>query len=185
MFWWTAIAVAQASLVAAQIPIPTDDCPILGPAFPSDFDLTSSTAIKEAISTFPGLVDALFDSGVMNRSDVSFAIDVFSSETNSSIYSYFHSGENLQPALTAGVLDDETVFRIGSVSKLYTAYALLAVAGMDIFEHPVTKYLPELDCDNSPPDRVNWGEVTVGSLASQMAGTGGFRKFLIIHLAAQ
>jgi CubicO group peptidase (beta-lactamase class C family) len=176
MFWWTAIAAAHASLAAAQIPIPTDDCPILGPAFPSDFNVSSSTAIREAISAFPGLVDNLFNSGVMNRSDVSFAIDVFSSETNASIYNYAHSGEDLKSSLTAGVLDDGTIFRIGSVSKIHTVYAILAVAGMEIFEHPVTKYLPELARDDVPGDRIVWNEVTVGALASQMGGTGGFRE---------
>lgn len=177
MFWWAAIAAAHASIAAAQIPIPTDDCPILGPAFPSDFDLTNSTAIKKAISTFPDLVDKVFDSGVINRSDVSFAIDVFSSETNASIYSYAHSGEDLKSFLTGGVLDDGTIFRVGSVSKLHTVYALLAVAGLEIFEHPVTKYLPELGCEDSPGNRIAWDEVTVGALASQMGGTGGFREF--------
>ena len=177
MFWWTAIAAAHASLVAAPIPIPTDDCPILGPAFPSDFNVASSTAIRDAKSAFPGLVENLFNSGVLNRSDVSFVIDVFSSETNASIYSYAHSGEDLKSSLTAGVLDDGTIFRIGSVSKLHTVYAILAVAGMEIFEHPVTKYLPELACDDVPSDRIVWNEVTVGALASQMGGTGGFREF--------
>jgi len=177
MFWLTVIAAAHASLAAAQRPTPTDDCPILGPAFPSDFDVTSSTAIKEAISAFPGLIDNLFDSGVMNRSDISFTIDVFSSETNDSIYSYVHSGEDLKSSLTAGILDDGTIFRIGSVSKLYTVYAILAVAGMEIFEHPVTKYLPELAWDDIPSDKIVWNQVTVGALASQMGGTGGFREF--------
>jgi hypothetical protein len=172
------------ALAGSQSPIlPTDDCPILGPSFPSDFDPTNTTAIKEAIALFPSLIESLFEgeTPVLNKSASAFHIDVFSTNTNASIYSYSHSGDILTPALTAGVLDDGTQFRIGSVSKLFTVYAILNVAGLEIFDHPVTQYLPELAGNTGPSDKIIWEEVTVGGLASQQGGSGGFSEFNCPH----
>ena len=181
MFWLIVALVGPlASLTAAQAPVPTEDCPLLGPGFPSDFDLAKDNFIKHAASAFPSQIDKLFEGSGLNRSDISFAIDVFSSSTNSTIYSYFHSGEKLAPFLSAGVLDDGTIFRIGSVSKLYTVYALLAAGGIEVFAHPVTKYLPELVCHGKRPDKIHWDQVTVGALASHQGGSGGFREFLSV-----
>ncbi|KAF2652771.1 beta-lactamase/transpeptidase-like protein [Lophiostoma macrostomum CBS 122681] len=171
MLFWAAFAVP--ALVGAQAAKPTDDCPILGPALPSDFDPSNATAIKDAISSFPSLIESLFESGAVNKSGTSFMIDVWSTQTNASIYQYSHSAETLDPYLTAGVLDDETQLRVGSVSKLFTAYALLNTAGLKVFDHYVTKYIPEL-AGNTDPGTIKWEEVTVGALAEQQGGTGGF-----------
>lgn len=180
MLNYIALALPLIPLAVGQSPIlPTDDCPILGPNSPSDFDLTKTSAIKKAIAAFPSLIDSLFEGErpILNKSGSAFQIDVFSTQTNASIYNYSHTGDLLKPALTAGVLDDDTQFRIGSVSKLYTVYAILNVAGLEIFDHPVTEYLPELAGNTGPGDKIIWEEVTVGALASQQGGSGGFRKF--------
>lgn len=164
--------------------LPTDDCPILGPSFPSNFDPSSSTAIRELQSLFPEQIESLFSSGVINRTHVSFSIDVFSTATNSSIYSYHHAAPGLNGTLTAGVLNDGTIYRIGSVSKLYTVYAILAIAGMEVLDHPVTRYLPELagNSRSDPLERIIWDDVTVGALASHLGGTGGFREWRLLSL---
>lgn len=175
----TGLALSLSSLIlgsAAQL-IPTEECPILGPAFPAIFDPSETTAIKQAKEIFPSLIDALFDVGVFNKSELSIAINVFSTHTNDTVYSYFHSGDALEDDLTTDKLDDETIFRIGSVSKLYTVYAILAKAGLDIFDHPVTNYLPEL-AGNGHMDfteKIRWEDVTVGALAAQQGGSGGIR----------
>ncbi|KAF2735114.1 beta-lactamase/transpeptidase-like protein [Polyplosphaeria fusca] len=169
---WASLLIPLLSHTQAQVH-PSDDCPILGPSFPSDFDISQSKSIQQAIETFPSLIDALFEAGALNSSSSSFHIDVFSTRTNASIYSYSHSGEVLKDTLTAGTLDDGTIFRIGSVSKLFTVYALLNIAGIDIFDHPVTEYLPELK-GNAAGNRIKWEEVTVGALAEQQGGSGGF-----------
>ncbi|KAF4978639.1 hypothetical protein FZEAL_5042 [Fusarium zealandicum] len=155
--------------------IPTEECPILGPSFPSNFNPSNTKAIHDARAGFPQIIKSLFSSGALNSTHSSFAIDVFSTATNESIYSYYHAGNGLNDTLTAGHLDDETIFRIGSVSKIYTVYAILAHAGLDVFNHPVTDYVPELagNSDNDPLARIRWEDVTVGALASQQAGSGG------------
>ena len=80
--------------------------------------------------------------------------------------------------MSTGKLDDGTAFRVGSVSKLFTAYAILAKEGFDVWDRPVTEILPELSGNNKsePLERVIWEDVTVGALLSQQGGSGGVRK---------
>ncbi|KAM0430062.1 hypothetical protein ACHAPT_006068 [Fusarium lateritium] len=155
--------------------IPTEECPILGPVLPYGFDLSDSKAFKDAKSKFPDVIKALFEMGALNDTQTAFAIDVFSTATNESIYSYYHTGEELESTLSNGELDDGTIFRIGSVSKIFTVYSILANAGLEIFNHPVTFYVPELlgNAGSDPLSKIKWEDVTVGALAAQQAGTGG------------
>ncbi|KAL6918636.1 hypothetical protein ACHAPO_009544 [Fusarium lateritium] len=154
---------------------PTEECPILGPVLPSGFDLSEFKVIKEAKSNFPETIESLFSSGIINETHTSFAINVFSTATNESLYSYYHAAEALDDTLSTGKLDDETVFRIGSVSKLYTAYAILANSGFDVVNCPVTEILPELAGNNRSDltERIIWEDVTIGALLSHQAGSGG------------
>ncbi|GKU14554.1 unnamed protein product, partial [Fusarium langsethiae] len=142
---------------------------------PSGFDLSKSKVVQEVKSNFPATIESILSSGIINEAHTSFAINVFSTATNESLYSYYHAAETLDDTLSTGKLDDETVFRIGSVSKLYTAYALLANSGFDVVNRPVTEILPELAGNNrsEPNERVIWEDVTVGALLSHQAGSGG------------
>jgi CubicO group peptidase (beta-lactamase class C family) len=155
--------------------VATDQVPLLGPSFISNFNNSRSQAINEAISEFPDIIEDLFSSGDLNRTDLIFAVDVFSASTNASIYSYYHVGEGQEYALGAGRLDDQTVSRVGSVSKIFTAYAIIAQAGIEVFSHPVTRYLPELagNRTGNSLQRIDWSDITVGALLSQQAGSGG------------
>ncbi|KAK5108392.1 hypothetical protein LTR62_008348 [Meristemomyces frigidus] len=72
---------------------------------------------------------------------------------------------------------EDSVFRIGSGSKLITAYLFLIEVGMKYWGHPITDFVPELaaaarNCSASPDpvDCTDWSEITLGALASHMAG---------------
>jgi CubicO group peptidase (beta-lactamase class C family) len=160
--------------IAARI-VATDEVPLIGPSFLSNFDPSSSIAIRNARSELPGMVDNLFKTNVLNRTDLAFSIDIFSAATNDSLYRYTHVGDDMKETLTAGTLNDKTISRTGSVTKLFTVYAILVKAGIECFSHPVTKYLPELGGNSSsdPLKRISWEEITIGALASQQAGSGG------------
>ncbi|RSL57591.1 hypothetical protein CEP54_008176 [Fusarium duplospermum] len=167
---------------AARI-VATDNVPLLGPAFVSNFDISKSKAIEDAKAKFPALIEELFESKTLNKDGLIFSLDVFSASTNSSIYSYKHVGKTQEKALTAGNLSDTTITRTGSVSKLFTAYAIIAKGGMEVFGHPVTRYIPELAGNKSenPLDRIDWDDITVGALLSHQAGTGGASDLLLAY----
>ena len=171
------------ALLASTLAIPTAECPPLGPMFPFDFDPLKSASMQKAISGFPKVIDSLFTLGAINRTHTTFSVDVFSTVTNQSIYQYHHAAPGLNGTLSAGRLDDETIYRIGSVSKLYTAYAILANQGsLDILDHPVTDYLPELGGNDpaDPLEKIVYEDVTIGALMAHQGGTGGIRKFCLI-----
>ncbi|KFA69259.1 hypothetical protein S40285_07413 [Stachybotrys chlorohalonatus IBT 40285] len=110
----------------------TDEAPLLGPSFIANFDPTNSTAIEEAKAAFPVAINELFELGVLNKTDLIFSIDIFSAATNRSIYNYRHVGDGQEAA----------------ISKLITTYAILAHAGIGIFNDPITNYIPELRACN-------------------------------------
>lgn len=158
---------------------PSDACPLLGPALYKNFDLSNSSAFANATAAFPSVIDSLFNSSVVDSSLVSFVIDIYSTHTNKSLYTYTHKAT--APALNESFplqINDGTIFRVGSVSKLYTVYALLAHAKtLNVFDLPVTNFLPEL-AGNAPGNATHpaivWENVTIGALASHQAGVGGF-----------
>lgn len=156
--------------------VPVVECPILGPSFLGNFDISSSQAWRDASESFPAAVNALFKADAIDRANSTFSIDVFSTATNASIFSYFHDSPGLHQYLTAGVVNDGTIYRLGSVSKLYTAYAILAHSGLNIFNDPVTKYLPQLagNPTEEPLRSIVYENLTVGALAAHLGGTGGF-----------
>jgi CubicO group peptidase (beta-lactamase class C family) len=90
-------------------------------------------------------------------------------------------------------VDELTIGRAGSVTKLFTVYALLVMAGIGVFDKPVTDYLPELrraPASSSSSsvnkggkllDRIRW-EITIGALTSHQAGSGGVRALLLEHV---
>ncbi|KAF7557384.1 hypothetical protein G7Z17_g713 [Cylindrodendrum hubeiense] len=160
--------------------IASNDVPLIGPSFSSNFDPSDSKALSAAKAGFPDLIKSLFSAGALNQTDLVFTVDVFSAATNTSIYSYSHVGEGQNGTLTADVLNDNTISRLGSVTKLFTVYAILAQAGLEVFNHPVTRYLPELAGNHGDDswDKVNWDDVTIGALASHQAGSGGAADFL-------
>lgn len=173
------LSLASIALGQGSVPVPAEECPLLGPMFVSDFDLKGTEAFNDAIEEFPHVIQNLFDLGVVNATTSSFYIDVYSAVTHESLFSYSHQATkpSINDTFPPDGIDDQTVFRTGSVSKLYTVYAILARAGgMGIMDEPVTDYLPELKGNprNDPLRRIVWEDVTVGSLASHQAGAGQF-----------
>ncbi|KAF6805469.1 beta-lactamase [Colletotrichum sojae] len=181
------IGLLASAAVAAATTAPTDEVPLLGPSFLSNFDPTDSEHLKNATESFPEVIEALFESEVLNKTDLVFAVDVFSAATNKSLYNYYHAGEVGKAGLTSGELNDGTIGRAGSVSKLFTTYAIIATAGIEVLSHPVTMHIPEL-LSNETEDtfgRIQWDEITVGALASHHAGAGGVGGLLTPDLTPE
>ena len=84
--------------------------------------------------------------------------------------------------VTSGKLDKNTVFRVGSVSKLLTVYTLLTEVGMKYMNDPVTKWVPELaraakKGKGDPTRQVQWNEVTIRQLCGHMSGVNRNCKY--------
>ena len=151
--------------------VTTPTCPLEGPVFPKPLQLADSNAIKKAISnlteTFNGITN-----GAQNYS---FALQVFSAHDPDPIFSVLHTAPKLATLNTTGVktVDENTVFRLGSLTKIYSIYLFLINAGDKVWNEPITNYVPELRSlanDSDPVTKTAWEKVTIGGLATQMTG---------------
>lgn len=93
----------------------------------------------------------------------------------------FHHTPPVLDKTGTSAIDSETIYRIGSISKIFAALSVLTQGKMKM-EDPITKYVPELLQlkRHAVPvandiTAVNWDQVTVGSLASHMSGIGADR----------
>ena len=163
-------------------------CPIQGPAFPAPKDVASSSTFTQAknqlLNTLDKAIHASNTTEVLgiDPDSISFSLQVFNTKKDQPLLEYYHTAPSIQNS-TVGVseVDADTVFRIGSVSKLWTVLMLLIEKGDASFSEPVAKYVPELrdaaielkqnvTMRDDEIDHLRWDEVTLGELASHMAG---------------
>jgi CubicO group peptidase (beta-lactamase class C family) len=166
-----------------------ENCPLLGPVFPSAKDLAHSEAIYAASKTFPAVLLGALKNGLLDNQTTSFSINVFSSATNQTLFDYHYAAPGLDGSLTKGYLNSNTIYRVGSLSKLFTVYTLLVTAGFDDFDSPITKFVPSLvqNADSSSEqdtlDKIRWSEVTIRTLASHLAGIP--REYNVLDLLTE
>jgi len=150
------IAAVSSQLGAAQ------NCPILGPAYPAVTNV-AAPKLQAAKARFEKALESV------NRSSTSFAVQVYSAHDDKLIYETYHTATAQVGAATVG---PNTIWRLLSISKAVTVYAVLARLGDNYWNEPIIKYVPELaDAPFRDPVRdVNWAEVTLGTLAGQTSG---------------
>lgn len=154
----------------------SSDCPLLGPDMPVPTALASSSSIQQAIKGFPqALKNGSY--GSIDFANVSFSASVFSAADNQTLYTLYNTADSVKSAHTGvNKVDGDSVYRLGSISKLLTVYAFLMQLGDTHWNDPITRYLPELKqaqsnySSSTAIDSVQWEEVTLGELASHLAG---------------
>ncbi|EED16113.1 beta-lactamase, putative [Talaromyces stipitatus ATCC 10500] len=167
--------------------------PLLGPVFPHAANFSSNNAFHDMTMNLTTTLEDIILAGnststsrsVINSEDTSFALQIFSSDTigmdngNNTLFQWFYTSPATQNS-SSGVkeVDENTVFRIGSGSKLWTVLLFLVTAGEAHLHDPVTKWVPELQAAiNAAPgddsvDYVSWEDVTIQELASHLSGVG-------------
>jgi CubicO group peptidase (beta-lactamase class C family) len=106
------------------------NCPILGAVFPAPKNvLEESKAIPATLSSLQDTLQKLVENATLfDKANTSFNLNLFSKDDNLMDFNYAATDLDKR-ALPAGTLDKNTIFRIGSISKLLTVYALLAEVG--------------------------------------------------------
>ncbi|KAH7019730.1 beta-lactamase [Ilyonectria destructans] len=145
-------------------------CPPAGPVLPAAKSPSTSPAIKDAIVDLFAALKLVSETWYPNT-----AISVAAKSLHEETPFISHHISPIGGLNTTGVttVDEETVYRISSVSKLFPILALLRL-GVSL-DDPITKYLPELisiATDEFPSSItvVDWDHITIGSLASHMSG---------------
>lgn len=161
------------------------DQTLLGPSFEPPTQLSTQAIIQEAALNIKKSLNRAIRTGEsqygnFNSSTTSFSLTAVSQQESAPIIDFHHTSGflNVSAGSTSKVTAD-TVYRIGSVSKLFTVYALLLNNGISYWNRPITDFVPELRQAVQHPlhkssviDSVQWDQVTVGALASQLSGMG-------------
>lgn len=145
-------------------------CPPLGAVLPAPTAPSSNKNVTRAVSAATSLLDILASN--FNYSGI--AIGVKSIHEDDYLLEYAYTPPEFDQR---GVeeIDSDTVFRLASVSKLFPVLAILQLPGMRL-DDPITDYLPELrDLNKQAREQnaiwtIDWDEITIGSLASHLAG---------------
>jgi hypothetical protein len=183
-------AAALLVLTGVTATLAAPNCPPLGAVFPKPTNLLSSAVVKAAIANITATLEVRDKDNSTGAFDNSYGIEVFSAtDSKETIFSWYHTAPSLAKSNTTGVrtVDADTVYRLGSLTKIFTIYTWLVQDGDTKWNEPITKYVPELAgredlAKDDPLTNVNWEEVTIGALASQLAGVVRDCKLLPIPL---
>ncbi|KAI1357944.1 beta-lactamase/transpeptidase-like protein [Xylaria arbuscula] len=180
MFGYCSLAARLLIITAIHTAHAKQNCPIYGLGYPKPTNLLNSQGIKNAASALDSVFAQYIDDANNTGSDTfSYSVEVFAASEPTPLWSHYWTAKNLATMNTTGVrkIDGNTVYRIGSLSKIFTILTFLAEVGDSSWNEPIAKFIPEIAAmaanasDNShsltSPD---WGSITIGALASQISG---------------
>ncbi|KAJ5176050.1 uncharacterized protein N7482_001927, partial [Penicillium canariense] len=167
-------------------------CPLLGPSWPAPTDLSSYPTVQSALKNITKTIQDASNAGEF--SGASLSLEIFDLSSSDALLSYAHTAKEINTTIGVSKVDENTVFRIGSTSKMFSMLLLLIERGFSPLQDPIVKYIPEIGAAaaellrNSTQrddgiDFTNWNEVTVGDLASHLAGIA--RDYGVLDLAEQ
>ncbi|KAI5859265.1 beta-lactamase/transpeptidase-like protein [Durotheca rogersii] len=147
-------------------------CPPLGAVLPAPTRPSAHVSVQAAVAdvtnTLRNLTVGLDATGI--------SIAVKSIHEADPLLELHHTPALLNTNGTAAI-DSQSVYRVGSISKIFAVLALLQQSHVR-WDDLITDYVPELLELRGETDEINdittvcWNEVTLGSLASHMSGIG-------------
>lgn len=156
---------------------------ILGSSYPAPCDLSSNNSLvasswrNNISSTLQGLVsDSSPDDSFSN---VTFSLGMFSLHDNDATSLQFHytSLEIENSPNGTKIVNSDSIYRIASVTKVFTVLAGLLELNLTDWERPLTELIPTLaqfaeqsSGKNDPINTVEWDKITPSALAAQIAG---------------
>ncbi|KAI1446504.1 beta-lactamase/transpeptidase-like protein [Annulohypoxylon stygium] len=162
-------ALATSSIAQAAL---DGHCPPLGPVLPAPTNPAAHGSVKSAVHN----IWDDFQNFTAEFGSTGLSIAVKSIHEASPLLELHHTPPVLNPNGTT-VIDSQTVYRLGSISKLFAVLSILQQNQIKM-DDLVTQYVPELlelkgETDESNDiTTVRWEEVTLGALASHMSGIG-------------
>ncbi|KAI1458684.1 beta-lactamase/transpeptidase-like protein [Annulohypoxylon moriforme] len=156
------------------------NCPLYGLGYPKPTNLLEDPEIKKAATSLDSVFLEYFDHSNKTKSgNFSYSVEIFSADDEEPLWSHYWTAPNLKGLNSTGVaeVDGDTVYRLGSVTKIITMLTFLAEAGDSLWNEPIANYIPEIaalvvdGADNAHSiSTTDWQSITLGALASQMSG---------------
>ncbi|KAK4653981.1 hypothetical protein QC762_400090 [Podospora pseudocomata] len=159
-------------IVVAAFRLPGADgkpCPPLGAVLPPPRRPSKDSVVAEAVKS----LEAVFASMTSRYNASAVSIGVRSIHEDVPLVDLHYTPPIKNKNGTEEVTAD-TVYRIGSCTKLFTVLSLLQQTKIR-WDEPVTRYLPELEenqVHGTEIEAVQWQHVTIGALASHVSGIG-------------
>ena len=191
---WNKTPLLLTAATAATTALAGPNCPPLGPVYEKPINFNTSAAIQTAIANLTTTLSYWDQTNTssIRANTTSYSIEVFStSKDHPLIFSWHHTAASLAaaPANASGVrrAGPDAVYRLGSLTKIFTMYTWLAQDGDARWNEPITKYVPELaaaaaKAKADPVANVDWDEVTIGALAGQLSGAIRDCKFAAVQV---
>jgi hypothetical protein len=184
--------IAQLVLYALSTRAQQQPCFPLGPVFPAPRGLASSNSLKSALSALNDTLNAALgpegsEYGILDNQSTTFIVDIYSIHSSESLYTFtFNAPDFSNASVGVSEVDEDTVFRLGSMSKMISVWNFLIAAGDRSLNDPITKYVPELaayaskhaqDLESGDIRYYDFDSITIGALASQMSGISRYFAF--------
>ena len=177
----TSLALLGANSIASAQSNKPVACPLLGQQYLPPVDIASQSKFQQAAKGLDATLDGIVKSAPYKGT--TFSIGMFSTSEDDLFYQYHHTGQAVADSkYGTNKADADSIYRIGSISKLLTVYLFLLNEGDVRWSDPISKHLPELlkykdDSWNAiTPD---WDAITIGDIAGQMGGLA--RDCKLIH----
>lgn len=160
-------------------------CPFVGPRYAKPVSIENDNTLKGALDNITATIEAGLASGSLENQTTAMSLTAFSTsdEQSTPFYSFHHTPPSLaELGLGVETITGDSVYRIGSVSKVITVYALLVANGFKQWQSPITDFLQEIRRDDSSDDTTVatvWEDVTLEALAAHLGGIGVECKSLI------
>ncbi|AEO63092.1 uncharacterized protein THITE_2141257 [Thermothielavioides terrestris NRRL 8126] len=164
--------VAHVPLSAARA-----NCPLYGPLFPLPTKLLQNPTLKAVAAAVDDAFVKNIDSDNSTGSNYfSYAVEVFTGSEDQPLWSHYWTAPSLKYFNSTGVskVDTNTVFRIGSITKIFTVLTFLATVGDGIWNDPITRHLPEIEsivwrASGGPIWTPDWESITVDALLGELS----------------
>jgi hypothetical protein len=150
----------------------------LGPDYPAPSNFLNDAQIISASQNLSQQLDSLINGNFTDfDTATSFSIQWFTAESNQPLFQYHYTGPSVaQSSNGTHNITGDSIYRVGSIAKLYTMYLFMVEAGDQYFTRPITDFVPELAqaaleaTTSGTGNATQWEDITIGALASQMAG---------------
>ena len=157
------------------------------PTYPTPIDLTSDESLvsaswKNLSSTFDGYLTENKDpisKSLFGVENVTFSVGLFSLHDPAATRLQYHytAPEIANSKRGTNKVDEDTIYRIASVSKLITTFAGQLTLAKEDWDRPLSDIIPQLgdyaraNADNlNPVYTIQWDQITPWSLATQLSG---------------
>lgn len=157
----------------------------LGPTYPAPIDLTSNgSLVPAAWENLTFTFDAYLKEGrnttatssLAGAENVTFSVGLFSlyDPAVQQLQYHYTAPEIVNARNGTRKVDGDSIYRIASVTKLFTVFAGLLSLTDEDWNRPLTEMIPALTgfagYEQSPVYTIQWDKITPWALAAQIAG---------------